>query len=131
MKRKEVIIFAVVFVLAAAAALVLHLTRKKPLGYYDSIWIYTPEAMMGPYSLGDNQKISINGTNVCEIKNGGALMIEASCPDHLCMTQFAIDSEHGGMIVCLPNQVMIEAIHTGPEPESENAAAPVVDAVAD
>ena len=34
-------------------------------------------------------------------------MIEADCPDHLCLKQKAVDST-GGTIVCLPNKVVIE-----------------------
>lgn len=36
-------------------------------------------------------------------------MIEADCPDHLCLKQRAVDST-GGTIVCLPNKVVIEGI---------------------
>ncbi|MFR4121720.1 MAG: NusG domain II-containing protein [Clostridium sp.] len=34
-------------------------------------------------------------------------MIQADCPDHLCMKQAAIGSA-GGFIVCLPNKVVIK-----------------------
>ena len=44
-------------------------------------------------------------------------MIEATCPDHLCIHQDAI-GEHGGMIICLPNRVFIEGIPAA-EYESE------------
>ena len=36
-------------------------------------------------------------------------MLEADCPDHLCVHMSPID-ERGGMIVCLPNKVFIEGI---------------------
>ncbi len=40
-------------------------------------------------------------------------MIEADCPDHLCMKQKAVDST-GGTIVCLPNKVVIEGKKENP-----------------
>ena len=43
------------------------------------------------------------------IKNGLATMTDASCPDHLCMYQGSI-GEKGGLIVCLPNKVVIEGV---------------------
>ena len=76
----------------------------------------------GTYSLGKDQVIKINGTNVCEIKNGEVKMTEADCPDHLCMKQKAVDST-GGTIVCLPNKVVIE----GEKGESHNEDSPEFD----
>ena len=63
--------------------------------------------LYGEYSLDKDQVIPIGETNVCEIKDGRVKMIEANCPDHLCMHQKAIDAG-GGTIVCLPNRVVIE-----------------------
>lgn len=61
----------------------------------------------GIYSLSQNQVISIGETNVCEIKDGQVTMIQADCPDHLCMHQKPVGT-NGGTIVCLPNKVVIE-----------------------
>ena len=62
-------------------------------------------------SLMENQEIPIkdskgNVTNVLEIKDGKAKMVEADCPDKLCMHQKAISSENEN-IVCLPNRVVV------------------------
>ena len=76
-------------------------------GHYGSVTITVDGQEYGTYSLAKDQIISIGDTNVCEIKNGQARMIEADCPDHLCLKQRAIDST-GGTIVCLPNKVVIE-----------------------
>lgn len=63
----------------------------------------------GTYSLWEEQTITLeegDAKNVIEIKNGKASMIEASCPDQLCVDQnsIAYDKES---IICLPNKVVI------------------------
>ena len=64
--------------------------------------------MREPYSLGEDQEISINGgTNTLVIKNNRAKMKEADCPDQLCVNQKAI-SKNNESIICLPNKVVVE-----------------------
>lgn len=67
--------------------------------------------LYGTYRLLEDQSVSIrqNGvvTNVMQIQDGKASMIQADCPDKLCVHQKAIDKQ-GETIVCLPNQVVIE-----------------------
>lgn len=46
------------------------------------------------------------GTNRLIIQNGAASITEATCPDHLCISQGAI-TESGQTIVCLPNRVVV------------------------
>ena len=46
------------------------------------------------------------GYNILVIKNGKADVIEASCPDHVCVDQRAI-SKTGEAITCLPNKTVI------------------------
>ena len=62
----------------------------------------------------------------CEIKDGKVTMIEATCPDHYCMKQKAVD-EHGGSIICLPNKVVIEGKDSAEPSESDDS--PKIDAV--
>ena len=53
-------------------------------------------------------------------------MTEATCPDHLCMKQHAIDSK-GGTIVCLPNKVVIEGTKASAGAQSDDGLS--IDAV--
>ena len=103
MKKKELtfIIGIVVFALLLWGG--MYLTR---CGNYGSIRITVNGEEYGTYSLGKDQVIKINGTNVCEIKNGEVKMTEADCPDHLCMKQKAVDST-GGTIVCLDRKSVV------------------------
>ncbi len=103
MKKKERLLTAIIF--AAALFLWGAITVFKNPGTRIRITVNGTE--YGTYSLSKDQIIPINDTNVCEIKDGKAKMISAACPDHLCLKQKAIDKS-GGLIVCLPNKVVIE-----------------------
>lgn len=104
MKKKELTFIIGIVVFAMLLWGGMYLFRQ---GHYGSVTITVDGQEYGTYSLAKDQMISIGDTNVCEIKNGQARMIEADCPDHLCLKQRAIDST-GGTIVCLPNKVVIE-----------------------
>lgn len=104
MKKKELTFIIGIIVFAMLLWGGMYLFRQ---GHYGSVTITVDGQEYGTYSLAKDQMISIGDTNVCEIKNGQARMIEADCPDHLCLKQRAIDST-GGTIVCLPNKVVIE-----------------------
>ena len=50
---------------------------------------------------------SLNGgSNVLEIKDGRARLIEATCPNHLCIGQGWVQY-NGQSIVCLPNRLSV------------------------
>ena len=100
----------------------MYFVRK---GHYGTIRITVNGEEYGTYSLSKDQVIPINDTNVCEIKNGQAKMTDASCPDHLCMKQRAIDSA-GGRIVCLPNKVVIEGEKAADQKEDSSGFDTVV-----
>ena len=104
LKKKEFLFIAGLFALSLALCAFVYLV---PRGDYGSIHITVGGEDYGTYSLAENQTIPIGDTNVCEIKDGKARMISADCPDHLCMHQPAITSA-GGIIVCLPNRVVIK-----------------------
>ncbi len=120
MKKKEILFIGSILILAAILWIIISFFYK---GNYGSITITVNGQKYGTYSLSKNQTISINDTNVCEIKNGQVRMIEATCPDHFCLKQPAID-EKGGTIICLPNKVIIEG-----EKESDSDSSSAIDAV--
>lgn len=62
-------------------------------------------------SLSGNRTIPIPDsggkvTNTLEIRNGKAKMVQADCPDGLCLHQKAISIKNEN-IVCLPNRVVV------------------------
>ena len=66
--------------------------------------------VIAAYGLDENVDIIINGynggTNHLIIKDGGASITEASCPDKICVRQ-GIIKEAGQSLVCLPNKVIV------------------------
>ena len=106
MKKKELIFIGVLLLLPGILWYVMRFSKDNSSG---SIRITVDGKEYGIYSLNKDQTIHIGDTNVCEIKNGLATMTDASCPDHLCMYQGSI-GEKGGLIVCLPNKVVIEGV---------------------
>lgn len=50
-----------------------------------------------------------SGSNTLEISDGTAKMIDADCPDHICVKTYPI-SNPGETIVCLPHKLVVEVI---------------------
>ena len=121
LKKKELTFIIGIIVFALLLWGGMYLVRR---GHYGSIRITINGEEYGIYSLAKDQVISIGDTNVCEIKNREVKMIEADCPDHLCLKQRAVDST-GGTIVCLPNKIVIEGI----KGTSSDEASPEFDTV--
>lgn len=69
----------------------------------------------GSYSLSEDQRIDINGTNLLVIEQGSARIDEADCPDQICVKHTRI-SRDGESIICLPNKLVVTIEH-GEEPE--------------
>ena len=74
--------------------------------------------VIGNYQLDQDQTVQIQDTNILLIKNGKADMIEADCPDKLCVNQKSI-SKDGETIVCLPNKVIVTIL--GEQKSAEDA----------
>ena len=123
MKKKEIIFIISILALAGILWAGFHISGQKD---HNRIRITVDGKEFGTYSLARDQVIHIGDTNVCQIKNGKVTMIEATCPDHYCMKQKAVD-KHGGSIICLPNKVVIEGEDTADSSDSEDS--PKIDAV--
>lgn len=76
----------------------------------DSIVIMVNGSEYGRYSLAEEKEISIEKdgkvSNVVKIENHTAYMLDADCPDQLCMHQKAISKDKES-IICLPNRVVV------------------------
>lgn len=105
MKKKDWILILVVLCVAACAFLAHYLLRNTGAG---EVIVEVDGKLTGTYSLNEDQEIRINqGSNILEIKNGRANMLEADCPDQLCVHQRAISASNEN-IICLPNRVVVE-----------------------
>lgn len=104
--KKNDIVLIIIIITVAALAFILH----NVIGVKGASCVTVKVAgeIQGVYSLAEDQEIEINnGSNILVIKNGKADMIEADCPDKLCVNQKAI-SKNNENIICLPNKVIVE-----------------------
>ena len=105
-----VLILALLFV-GLFSFFAIRLTR----GVGDTVLVTINGERVAEYPLSDDGEYSINGgSNILIISEGAAYMLEASCPDKLCVNQGKI-SMSGERIVCLPNKIMIEILGDGDE----------------
>lgn len=74
----------------------------------DNVIVKVNGEITGVYDLENDDTININeGSNILKIKNRKVNMIQADCPDQLCVHQKPISSDHMS-IICLPNKVFVE-----------------------
>lgn len=106
MKKRE---FLITVCIVLAAVLLWFVIRLASPHSAASIRITVDGNEFGVFSLAKDRTIPIGDTNVCEIRDGKAHMVSASCPDQICIHQGYID-ENGGVITCLPNRVVIQAV---------------------
>ena len=67
---------------------------------------------MARYSLSDSGRYELNsGTNILVIEDGAAYMLEADCPDHICVSQGKVRYA-GQCITCLPNKLTVTVYGT-------------------
>lgn len=107
MKKKDFILLGVIVVIALGMWISFRMFWS---GGGDVLRISIDGKNYGEYDLKEDQTIQIGETNVCQIQDGEVLMIQAECPDQLCVQQGEIESGQGGTIVCLPNRVVLEIV---------------------
>lgn len=106
MKKNDFILIGVILVLAAAGLLYMNMTQKTG----DMVIITVDGKVYKELPLDKDITLDIegiNGTNLLEIKNGYANVIEASCPDDVCVHAKSIHY-NDETIVCLPNKVIVK-----------------------
>lgn len=105
LKKKDIALAAMIVGIALLAFLVHELIGSEGAG---KVIVKVNGELEGTYSLAEDQEIEINGgTNKLSIRNGQADMIEADCPDQLCVHQKPISLQNES-IICLPNKVVVE-----------------------
>ncbi len=110
LRRNDLILILVGILVAVLLLLVMFLTRKE--GGYATVVVNGVETASYPLSEDITVKLTndeTNGYNLLVIKNGSASIIEASCPDKLCVKQREIkyDSQ---TLVCLPNKTTVKIV---------------------
>lgn len=106
-KKKDIILIAVILIVALAGLLVFHLTQKNG----DKVVVTVDGVIYKEYPLNKDIAVDIPGvngsTNHLVIKDGYADVTEASCPDKICVKSRRI-SKTGESIICLPNKVVVK-----------------------
>ena len=108
--RNDFLLAAVLLLLGGALALFLWLTRQA--GGTVTVRINGELVIELPLSE-DTQIVLGEGehTNTLVIAGGAARVVEASCPDRICVQQGAVQYA-GESIVCLPHRLVI-TVHGG------------------
>lgn len=117
MRKKDFILIFVVSLIIAGAFGVNYFVNTKNV---NSIEIYMDNKLYKTYDINDKEEIKIKskeGYNIVKIHDKGVEIIEASCPDKVCIHQGFI-TKSSESIVCLPNKVHIK-ITTEDNHESE------------
>ena len=97
------IILLIVFVVAIVLTIVLATGQKSLYAevYIDGRLSYT-------LNLNEDQTLEIlDGAMKLRVENGKIYVAGSDCPEHLCVNSAPIGKD-GGMIVCLPNKVVIK-----------------------
>lgn len=103
--RNDLFLVAALLILGGALALYLHATRQT--GGYVSVQAEGTQIMELP--LSENRRLTLGSgehINLLVIENGTAQVVEASCPDQVCVRQGAIQYA-GESIVCLPHRLVV------------------------
>lgn len=106
MKKRDFIVIFSIMALVVCSFLVMN--RTKQTG--EKVIIYQNKQEYKSMSLYTNQIIQIptnTGYNIVKIQDGKVSMLEASCPDQICVHHRQISST-GETIVCLPNKIVVE-----------------------
>ncbi len=102
-----ILLIAIILILSAAAAGYIY-THKTPGRFAE---ITQDSVLVRTVDLKQDAEFTIEspngGYNRILVKNGAVSVVEASCPDKVCIHQGAI-SDRAQPIVCLPNKLVIK-----------------------
>lgn len=111
MKKYDYVIIVLVVAIALGSLGVLAI---KPRGGYSSkyVEISSENKLYKKIYLNSstNERFTVKnkfGENEIEISNGSVRILDADCPDKICVKDGAI-REPGQILVCLPNKVVVE-----------------------
>lgn len=106
MKKRDFLFVGAVLLISAALLFASRLGKRAG----GAVVVRVEGEKRETYSLVIDGVYTLNGgTNVLEIKDGKARMIEAKCPDHYCMNQGSVRST-GETITCLPNKLTVTVV---------------------
>lgn len=110
LRRNDLILILGSLIVAVFLLFVMNITKIE--GGYATVVINGIETQS--YPLNENISVSLsndetNGYNILVIEDGYASIIEANCPDKLCVRQRKI-KYNGQTLVCLPNKTTVKIV---------------------
>ena len=106
MKKQDLYLLAAV----AAAAAIIWILMRVFSGEASRVVVSVDGEVVGEYPLNSERQVDITGvqggSNKLVIKDGRADIVEADCPDKLCVHEAPISKE-GEALVCLPHRVVV------------------------
>lgn len=107
MKRNDWILLVLVLAAALLICVIQYFTNDEQPGY---VSVSINGEVVDTYDLSEDREIVLNnGTNIMKIEDHKADMVDAECPDKLCVSQKAV-SKNGESIICLPNKVVLQIV---------------------
>ena len=111
MKKGDIIIIIGVLLIAVSLSLITTLTKHS--GMKELIIVHNDE-IIHEYAFDNTFRKEIivddgEHINIIKVEDGIVTMIEANCPDQVCVKSRPI-KEDGEMIVCLPNRLYVKVI---------------------
>ncbi len=104
-KKNDLTLLGVLLLLALLCTAIYFLYFHKQ----GSLVLVTVDgSLYGEYSLNEDLILDL-GTNRLQIQNGRVSMLEADCPDLICVHHKAI-SRTGETIICLPNRIIVQIL---------------------
>lgn len=115
LKKRAIILTAVIAAVTAGSILcIIYMYKTADTGAY--AYIYQNDTIIQTIDLSgthDTYRITVEapegGYNVIEVRQGSIGVVEASCPDGLCMNMGFIDNSLMP-VTCLPNHLVIKVI---------------------
>lgn len=105
LSKKDIALIIIILAVALGAFLLHQVLKDSGTG---TAVVKVDGKIEGTYPLNEDREVKINnGSNILQIRNGKAKMIEADCPDQLCVKQKAVSASREN-IICLPNRVIVE-----------------------
>jgi hypothetical protein len=106
-KKNDIFLIGIILMIAVVSFLVINATKQDG----DKVVIEIDGKFYKELPLNVDTTLVIEtangGTNTLVIENGHADVIDATCPDKICVDQKHIEN-NGETIICLPNKVLIE-----------------------
>lgn len=106
--KPDLLLIGLLLLIGAGSLLIVTVLRNQK---GTRVQITIDGAVYGTYELSKEQTIPIKVhgtvTNTLQISDQKANMVQADCPDQLCVHQKAVSGQ-GETIVCLPNRVVVE-----------------------